>query len=473
MMKKQTIYTLIKSGLILVGLVFLNSCNTQEELSPEDARAIAKEAYTYANPMVDHYRGLYNYFVNQNSSDYKGPWNQVNNLPRVYTHEDRAVQTPNSDTPCSFSAMNLSVEPVVLTIPKIEEERYYSVQLVDMYTHNFEFLGTRTTGNDGGDFLIAGPGWQGEVPEGIEKVVRAETDLVLGIHRTQLLNPEDLDNVKQIQAGYEIQPLSTFLGNTSPALPADIKFIEPLSKEEIKTSPKVFDQLNYLFQFCPVHPSEEDLMKRFAKLGIGVNQEFKWEEFTPEIQEAIKLGITDAWEEFAAIKSQAEAGELGSADLFGTREHLKNNYAYRMAAAVLGIWGVSAEEAVYPSYYVDSEDKPLNGANKYKLRFEPGNLPPVDAFWSLTMYELPASLLVENPLNRYLLNSPMMDDFVFDDDGGLTLYFQNESPGKEKESNWLPAPEGSFSVVLRLYLPKQEVLSGEWKNPPMKKLNRH
>ena len=175
-------------------------------------------------------------------------------------------------------------------------------------------------------------------------------------------------------------------------------------------------------------------------------------------------------EDFAAIKARAEAGELGSGDVFGTRDHLDNNYSLRMAGAVLGIWGVSAEEAVYPTYYVDSENDPLNGANRYKLRFEPGNLPPVDAFWSLTMYELPASLLVENPLNRYLLNSPMMDDFFFDDDGGLTLYFQNESPGKEKESNWLPAPEGPFSVVMRLYLPKPEVLSGEWKNPRMIKV---
>jgi len=468
-MKKQTIYTLIKSGLILVALVFLNSCNTQEELSPEEARAIAKEAYTYANPMVDHYRGLYNYFVDQNSPDYKGPWNQVNNLARVYTHEDRAVQTPNSDTPYSFNALNLRSEPMVLTIPEIEEERYYSVQLIDMYTHNFDFLGTRTTGNDGGSFLIAGPRWDGETPDGIEKVIRSETDWVLAIHRTQLFNPDDLENVKQIQAGYMLQPLSSYLGMPAPKADREIAFIKPLSQEEIRESPEVFNQLNYLLQFCPTHPSEVDLMKRFTKLGIGAGESFSFEDFTPEIQEAIKLGIADAWEDFAAIKAKAEAGELSSADIFGTRKHLGNNYSYRMAAAIFGIWGVSAQEAVYPSYYVDSENEPLTGANKYIIYFEKGNLPPVDAFWSLTMYERPASLLVKNPLNRYLLNSPMMDDFVFDEDGGLTLYFQRESPGKEKESNWLPTPEGPFSVVMRLYLPKPEVLSGEWKNPPMLK----
>lgn len=470
-MKKQTIYPLIKSGLFLAALFFLNSCNTQEELSPEEARAIAKEAYTYANPLVDHYRGLYNYFIDKNSPDYKGPWNKVINLARVYTPEDRTIQTPNSDTPYSFAALDLRSEPMVLTLPEIEEGRYFSVQLIDMYTHNFAFIGTRTTGNGGGNFLIAGPGWDGETPDGVKKLIRSETDWVYAVFRTQLFNSNDLENVNHIQAGYHIEPLSSFLGIPAPETAPEVQFIEPLTQEEIRTSPRVFEQLNYLLQFCPVHPSEVDLMNRFAKLKIGAGLEFNWGDFSPEIQEAIKLGIADAWEDFAAIKAKAEAGELGSGDVFGTRDHLDNNYSLRMAGAVLGIWGVSAEEAVYPSYYVDSENEPLNGANRYKLRFEPGNLPPVDAFWSLTMYELPTSLLVENPLNRYLLNSPMMDDFVFDEDGGLTLYFQNESPGKEKETNWLPAPKGPFSIVMRLYLPRKEVLDGSWKKPKIYKVN--
>ena len=458
--------------LFLMVLVWLPGCKTKNEtLTPEEAKQIAKEAYTYANPMVDHYRGLCNYFIDENSSDYKGPWNKVINLARVYTHEDRTIQTANSDTPYSFAALDLRSEPMVLTVPKIEGGRYFSVQLIDMYTHNFEFIGTRTVGNDGGHFLIAGPEWKGEMPEGIDKVIQSETEWVLAVYRTQLFNPDDLENVKQIQSGYNLQPLSSFLDLPAPQAAPDIQFIEPLTQDEIKASPKVFEQLNYLLQFCPTHPSEIELMKRFAKLGIGAGKEFKWDSFSPEIQNAIKQGIADSWTDFEALKSQAEAGKLGSAEIFGTRQHLNNNYSYRMIAAVVGIWGASAEEAIYPTYYVDSENEPLNGVNKYTLRFEPGQLPPVDAFWSLTMYELPASLLVENPLNRYLLNSPMIDDFVFDEDGGLTLYFQNESPGKEKESNWLPAPKGPFSVVMRLYLPKPETLSGEWVKPPLIKTN--
>ena len=452
----------------LIGILAMG-CTQQPKLMPGEAKQIAKEAYTYAYPMVDHYRGLYNYFVNENSSDYKGPWNKVINLARVYTHEDRTIQTANSDTPYSFAALDLRSEPMVLTVPEIEEGRYFSVQLIDMYTHNFEFIGTRTVGNNGGHFLIAGPGWEGEIPDGIEKLIQAETEWVLAVYRTQLFNPDDLENVKQIQSGYKLQPLSSFLDLPATQAAPDIQFIEPLTRDEIKDSPKVFEQLNYLLQFCPTHPSEKELMKRFSKLGIGAGQEFNWDDFSPEIQKAIKQGIADSWADFAVIKSQGEAGEIGSAEIFGTRQHLNNNYSYRMAAAVMGIWGASAEEAIYPGYYVDSENEPLNGTNKYTLRFEPGQLPPVNSFWSLTMYELPASLLVENPLNRYLLNSPMMDDFVFDEDGGLTLYFQNESPGKEKEANWLPAPKGSFSVIMRLYLPKPETFSGDWVKPQMVK----
>jgi hypothetical protein len=155
--------------------------------------------------------------------------------------------------------------------------------------------------------------------------------------------------------------------------------------------------------------------------------------------------------------------------LFGTRESLKNNYLYRMAGAVIGIYGNTKEEAMYPVYAVDADGQKLNGANRYTMHFAPGQLPPVNSFWSLTMYELPASLLVANPIDRYLLNSTMLPEFVKDADGGLTFYVQNESPGEDKEPNWLPAPEGPFIAFMRLYWPKEEALNGTWKEPPLTK----
>jgi hypothetical protein len=468
-MKNLSLIKAVTSTVALLAAVAFQNAHAQTAVTPPEARAIAKEAYIYANPVVDNYRIFYGSFVNEQDPEYKTPINQLVNLARVYTHEDRAVQTPNSDTPYSWLALDLRAEPFVLTVPQIEEGRYFSIQLIDLYTHNFAYIGSRVTGNSGGDFLIVGPGWKGEVPDGITKVIHAETELVTAIYRTQLFDPSDMDNVKAIQAGYKVQPLSAFLGKPAPKSAPAIDFIKPLTREEITKSPKIFQQVNFVLQFCPMHQSEQELMKRFARLGIGAGKTFDWNSFSPEIQEAIGQGIADAWADFAELKTRAEAGEIGSGDIFGTREHLKNKYLYRMAAAVLGIWGNSEQEAIYPSYYVDADGQKLDGAHNYTLRFGPGQLPPVNSFWSLTMYELPASLLVENPINRYLINSPMLEDFVRDDDGGITLYLQHNSPGKNNEANWLPAPKGPFSAVMRLYWPKADALDGAWELPKLKK----
>ncbi len=436
--------------------------------TPAEVRAIAKEAYVYGYPMVDNLRIQYSYFVDRTSPEFKFPYNTLFNIPRVYTPEDKAIQTPNSDTPYSWIGLDLRSEPIVFTVPRIEKERYWSLQLIDLYTHNFEYLGTRTTGNDGGSYLIAGPNWQGETPKGITKVIRCETDIASAQFRTQLYNPDDLDNVKKIQSQYIVKPLSGFLGQPAPNAAPAIVFPKPLSLVEQKSSLEFFNHLNFGLQFCSPEPSEKELRGRFARIGVGPGAVIDFGKFTPDIKKAYEAGIADAWEEFDTHKKRIDRGELTSGDVFGTRTFLKNNYAYRMTAAVLGIYGNSKQEAMYPTYYVDAEGKKLSGANHYELRFAPGQLPPVDAFWSLTMYDQPNSLLVANPLNRYLINSTMMKQFKQDTDGGLTVLVQNESPGKDRESNWLPAPKGDFSLIMRLYRPKAEALEGKWTAPPLK-----
>ena len=211
-------------------------------------------------------------------------------------------------------------------------------------------------------------------------------------------------------------------------------------------------------------------MARFATIRVGAGRPFDVDKLTPETRQAIEAGMADAWAEADRLKQQAATGKLSSGDIFGTRAFLKNNYAYRMLAAALGIYGNTKEEAMYPVYYTDSTGRPLNGANRYILHFAPGQLPPVHAFWSLTMYEQPASLLVANPIDRYLLNSTMLPDLNRDDDGGITLLIQNESPGQAREANWLPAPTGPFSVVMRLYWPQAAALEGKWRNPPLERM---
>jgi len=434
-------------------------------VTPTEARAVAKEAYIYGSPMVDSYRILHAYFVNRESPEYKAPWNQLTNIPRVYTPDDKVVQTPNSDTPYSMTGLDLRAEPIVLIVPAIEQERYFSIQLIDAYTHNFDYIGSRATGNDGGNFLVAGPGWKGETPPGITKVIRSETELLLAVYRTQLFNPGDIENVKAVQAGYKVQPLSTFLGQPAPKAAPPIDFVGPLRPAEQRTSPEFFNVLNFVLRFCPTDASETDLMTRFARIGVGAGKTFDARNLSPETKQAIEAGIADAWADAETLKKRVDAKEVTSGDMFGTRQHLKNNYLYRMVAAVVGIYGNSQMEAMYPVYSADADGKKLDGANRYTLRCAPGQLPPVHAFWSLTMYELPSSLLSANPLDRYLVNSPMLPQFNRDADGGLTLLIQHESPGRDEEANWLPAPSGSFFMVMRLYWPKEEALSGKWTAP--------
>ena len=274
--------------------------------------------------------------------------------------------------------------------------------------------------------------------------------------------------MKKIQAQYKAQPLSAFLGTAPPPAAKAIDFIKPLTPETQKKSLDFFNVLNFVLQFSPTVDSEKDMMARFAKIDVGAGKTFDAAKLTPETRKAIEDGIADAWAELAGLQKKVDAKEVKSGDVFGTREFLKGNYLYRMAAAVLGIFGNSKAEAMYPFYSVDGDGQKLDATtNKYMLRLAPDQMPPVNAFWSVTMYEMPASLLVANPINRYLINSPMLPQLKKDADGGLTLYIQNESPGKDKEANWLPAPKGPFQLAMRLYWPKEEAIEGKWTAPPL------
>lgn len=437
-----------------------------EALPLDSIKAITHDAYIYGYPMVDNYRVEYDYFVNTTGKEYKAPWNQITNIAQVYTAADKAVQTANSDTPYSWIGYDVTNEPLVLILPEIDESRYYDVQFIDSYTYNFAYLGSRTTGNKAGTYMLVGPNWNGEPVEGVDKVIKTETQIGVIVFRTQLFNPADIDNVKAIQANYKVQTLSVYMGK-APIESAPIQFMKPLTPNEQKTSLEFFNVLNFVMKFCPTVPSEVALMERFAKIGIGAGKTIDFSTLSPEAKSAMEAGIKEAWDvTYADLMKKVAVGEVASEDVFGTREYINGNYLYRMAGDVLGLYGNSKEEAIYPLYRNDSEGNPLDATtNKYTLTFKEGELPPVNAFWSLTMYNLPQSLMVENPINRYLINSPMLPELKKGDNGSITLYLQNESPGKELESNWLPAPKGPFWTVLRLYWPKPAAFNGEWKKP--------
>ncbi|MCA9863352.1 MAG: DUF1254 domain-containing protein, partial [Thermomicrobiales bacterium] len=372
-----------------------------------DARAIAQQAYIYGFPIVDNYRILHAYCVDTSSPQFKANWNTISNTARVYTPADTTIQTPNSDTPYSFVGTDLRAEPLVFTVPPIEKDRYYSLQFVDLYTFNYAYVGSRATGNGGGKYLLAGPGWDGEKPAGIDEVIRCDTDLGMVIYRTQLFDPADLPNVEKIQAQYKVEPLSAFLGEQAPPAAPAIDFYPPLSPGDERKSISFFDELAFLLQFCPIVPEETALREQFATVGIAAGQPFIAADQSPEIQQALHDGIAGGLQALAGAQAELNSGKISSTDLFGTRQSLNGNYLFRMLGAVVGIYGNTAAEAIYPIYEVDATGAPLDGANnRYVLHFAPGQLPPVHAFWSLTMYTLPDSLLYANPIDRYLINSP-------------------------------------------------------------------
>ena len=225
-------------AVVLAATSLLGICSSlhAQTVSPVEARAIAKEANIYGFPLVDSYRIQYSYFVDRGSPEFKASWNTLVNNARVYTPDDKAIQTPNSDTPYSYVGADLRAEPLVFTVPAIEKGRYYSLQFIDMYTFNFAYVGSRATGNGAGSYLLAGPNWKGETPKGIKSVIRSETEFAFVLYRTQLFNPGDIDNVKKIQAGYKVQPLSAFLGKPAPPPPPAVDFIKPLTAEQERTS---------------------------------------------------------------------------------------------------------------------------------------------------------------------------------------------------------------------------------------------
>ena len=462
--------TALKSiALAFLALVPLTTASAQTTVSPMEARTIAEEAFIYGFPLVMNYGTMYEYFVDPSAPQYKCPFNTLYNTDRVYTPADTTIVTPNSDTPYSFVGMDLRAEPIVLCVPPIEKNRYFSVQLIDMYTFNYGYMGSRATGNGGGCFMIAGPSWNGETPAGIDKVFRSETDFSLAVIRTQLFNSADIDNVKKIQAGYKAQPLSQFAGSAAPPAAPTVQWPK-MTKQLMEQNP--FAYLAFLLQFCPATgPAavEGPLRARFATIGIEAGKPFDASKLSPEQKEAVAAGMKAGFEkvkQHIAGFGKDENGWRVATGGFGDRDAYHGDWTERAAAAMAGIYGNDAVEALYPMLATDSDgNKPDCTTNRYTLTFPAGQLPPANAFWSVTMYDGKTQLLVENPIHRYLINSPMLPNLQTSADGSLTLTIQHNSPGPDKESNWLPAPAGPIYVVMRLYWPKDEALKGEWKPP--------
>jgi hypothetical protein len=428
-------------------------------LSPDEARAIAKEAWLYAYAPLQGYQTLWNQTQNKAFPGYVGGFNQFRHYARSATPADTDIVTPNNDTPYSWAWLDLRAEPILLSLPAVPAPRYYVNQWFDLYTHNFAYTGVRSTGRQAGTYLFVGPRWKGTVPKGITRVFRAETDFVGTLTRTQLNGPSDIPQLQALQAQYRLIPLSRFTAKATP--PSSPRVAWPVWDASKAEGIGFIGYLNALLPFMPTEPSERALMERFARIGIGPGVPFDPAKLDLSIRTAMEEGVVSAAQELKA-KALTQTSSQG---FFGTREELGPDYiTFRSMGALLGIYGNSSEEAFYASQQTGSDGKVLDGRRHWMLRFEPGQLPPATEFWSVTMYNLPERLLVENSLNRYSIGD-RTPGLKLGADGSLEIYIQNENPGADKASNWLPAPAGPFFFVARLYGPKDPVLKGKWKLP--------
>ncbi|MBC8039361.1 MAG: DUF1254 domain-containing protein [Opitutaceae bacterium] len=464
-MKTNTI--LVAALTLLTALIDTHAA----DLTPAETKAIAEEGFIYGLPIVMNYAVMYQYSVDKKSGQYKAPFNQIHNEARVFTYEDTSVITPNSDTPYSILWLDLRAEPIVFSVPAVEKPRYFSVMLCDGNTYNYGYMGSRATGNEAGDYLIVGPDWKGVTPPGIKKVFKSSTQFSAVACRTQLFNPEDMPNVVKIQAGYKVQPLSAYLKQPAPPAAPAIEF--PAANAELVKA-GFFDYLAFAMQFGPAQPQEKEIRAKLARLGIESGKKFDLAALPPEQKAAVVAGMKEGEAKIAKFLESGQKNingwKVGS--LFGDSDFYKGNWLLRAAAAQAGIYGNDAVEAMYPMTKTLADGEVLDASkHNYTITFPAGQYPPVNAFWSVTMYDGKTQLLIKNPINRYILNSPMLPNMKKNEDGSLTLHVQKDSPGKDKEANWLPAPDGPVYLVMRLYWPKTEAPSilpageGTWKPP--------
>jgi hypothetical protein len=404
--------------------------------------------------MVDTYNVLYSHCFDIGGPEYKGPLNAVHHTRNVASPVDRAVIAPNVDTPYSHAWLDLRAEPLVLTLPAFEAERYVSLQLFDLYTYITGYVTPRTNGNAGGDFLIVGPDWQGEVPPGIKGVFRSTTWLAFGLYRTQLFGEDDLERVHAIQDGFRVTPLSAYLGQPAPPAAAPIKPVAPVNLREAPTSPAFLGVLDWMLRFMPQLPEDAAVRAQIAGLGLGHAGE------QPAIMQGMQQALGTMGERAKQVRSSAE--------LFGSREFLGSDYLVRATGAMLGIFGNSAEEFLGVGYQTDSIGQAFDGKHRYRIRFAPGTEPPVGAFWSITVYNA-ERLLYPTAIGRYVIRSRDVPGLKRDPDGGFTLLVQHDDPGEGMRSNWLPVPAGAFGLTFRTYLPGAAVRDGSWRAPPVER----
>ncbi|ERP86695.1 hypothetical protein Q670_05870 [Alcanivorax sp. P2S70] len=457
---------------LLALLVSATSAQAAERVSVEDAKRIAEEAYIYGYPLVtmEMTRRVMTNVPKVEAT--RGPMGHLVRIRSYPSAEYKDVTAPNADTLYTTAWIDVKEEPWILSLPDVQD-RYYLFPMLDGWTDVFEVPGTRTTGTGAQVYAITGPGWEGALPEGVVEY-KSPTSMVWFIGRIYCTGtPEDYAAVHEIQDEISLVPLSAY-GKPFTAPPGkvdpNVDMKTPV-REQVNAldTAAYFTLLASLMKDNPPAEGDASIIAKMAKLGIVPGKPFAFGKLNPNVQTALKDVPKDS-----LVKIMGHFKESGkningwtfttNTGLYGT------DYLQRAVITAIGLGANRPQDAVYPTSELDLEGKPYTGESKYVMHFEKGQLPPVNGFWSLTMYN-DDYFFVDNPLDRYTLSA--RNDLKKNADGSVDLYLQHDNPGSERESNWLPAPKGRFIPMLRLYWPSEgapSILDGTWEIPVIKKV---
>ena len=439
-----------------------------ETISEQDAHAIGVAAYLYFYSPVTMDLTRKQLTNVAKAEGIHAPMNTFANIPTYPSADMKAVVRPNFDTLYSSAWLDLTKEPMIVSVPDTHG-RYYLLPMLDMWTDVFASPGWRTTGTQAGDFAVVPPGWSGSLPAGVVRI-DAPTPYVWIIGRTKTDGPADYAAVNEIQAELKVTPLSRWGKAAEPV----VGTVDP--GVDMKTPPKItvdtmpagkfFAYAAEILKLQPPHITDQPILAQMQRIGIERGKSFDIDKVDPAIKAGLETAPEDAMKLMAwKVPSLARVvnGWSMNTDTMGV---YGNYYLKRAIITQFGLGANLPEDAIYPINLADDTGKPLDGGSAYVLHFDKGATPPVNAFWSVTLYDA-EGYQVANSLNRFAVSSWM--PFKYNPDGSLDLYFQNASPGADKEANWLPAPKGPFNLTMRLYAPKSDALTGKWNPPPVMK----
>ncbi|HTJ02542.1 MAG TPA: DUF1254 domain-containing protein [Methylovirgula sp.] len=441
-------------------------------ITPDEAHEVAVEAYVYFYPLItmDITRKISTNYA-PNTKPGMGPMNAFNNMREYPSADFREVVRPNFDTLYSSAWLDLTHEPMIVSAPDTHG-RYYLLPMLDMWSDVFAVPGKRTSGTEPASFAVVPPGWTGELPQNVERI-EATTPYVWVLGRTQTNGPSDYAAVHKIQDGYKITPLSQW-GKESSVAPetkidpnVDMK-TPPLDQVNNMSGTAYFTYAAELMRLHPPHLTDWSQVARMKRIGLEPGKPFDAAQLAPEIRAALDRGAKDGlalMREKAPTLARVVNGWQMNTSTMGV---YGDYYLKRAIVAMLGLGANQPEDAIYPLLVSDADGKPVMGESRYILHFSKEELPPVGAFWSVTMYDA-QGFQTANPINRFAIGD--RDQLTYNPDGSLDIYIQHQSPGAAKEANWLPSPaKGELGIAMRLYAPKQQALDGRWNPPPVKRL---